>query len=305
MKMYFPFITLVVSFMLIHTPRVSAQPDAAPALRVMSFNLRYGTANDGDNHWDKRKELLVETIKAFNPDLLGTQETLAFQRDYLLKNMEGYEAFGVSREDGKDKGEMTTVLYRKDRFEKLEGATFWLSETPDAIASKGWDTSLPRICTWIKLRDLKVKDAPPVYFYNTHFDHRGSKARLESAKLIRRHIAALGAEARVVLTGDFNADEGSEPYKALFAEHDGKASPVLDTLRVFKPQRGDDEGSFNSFGPAPRPTPGSPGSPGKARIDWVAVSRQWTVTDAAIDRTHKNGRWPSDHFPVTAVIKAK
>ncbi len=276
-------------------PAIAEKTDNTGDIRVMSFNLRYGSANDGENHWDKRKELVVETIKAFKPDLLGTQETLAFQRDFLLKNMEGYEAFGISREDGKEKGEMTTVLYRKDRFERIEGATFWLSETPDVIASKGWDTSLPRICTWVKLRDLKVKDAPPVYFYNTHFDHRGPQARKESARLIREHIAKLGVEARVILAGDFNADEGSEPYKALFAEIDGKASPVLDTLRVFKPVRGDDEGTFNSFGP----------TPGKARIDWVGVSRHWTVLDAAIDRTRKDGRWPSDHFPVTAVIRGK
>lgn len=285
-------LTLATAFVLLAS---SAYADEPPTLRIMSFNIRYGTAKDGDNHWDKRKELVVETIKAFKPDLLGTQETLAFQRDYLVKHLEGFEAFGVSREDGKEKGEMTAVLYRKDRFEKLDGGHFWLSETPDVVGSKGWDTSLPRMATWIKLRDLKQKDGPPVYFFNTHFDHIGTKARLESAKLIRDRITQLGDDAHVVFTGDFNADEGSAPYKALVDELDGKPSPVVDTLRVFKPQRGEDEGSFNSFGPGP----------GKARIDWVLVSRQWTVIEAAIDRTQKNGRWPSDHFPVTAVVKLK
>ena len=283
----------VLTTLLILSPISFAQD--SPTLRIMSFNIRYGTAKDGENHWDKRKEMLVATIKAFRPDLLGTQETLGFQRDHLVKNLEGYEAFGVSREDGKEKGEMTAVLYRKDRFEKLDGGHFWLSETPDVIGSKGWDTSLPRMATWIKLRDLQRKDGPPVYFFNTHFDHIGPKARLESAKLIRQRIAKLGPDALVVFTGDFNADEGSPPYQALLSETEGKPSPVVDTLRIFKPRREEDEGSFNSFGPGP----------GKDRIDWILVSRQWAVLDAAIDRTQKNGRWPSDHFPVTAVLKLK
>lgn len=277
-------------------PAGERKPAPAPGdIRVMSFNLRYGTAKDGENHWDKRKDLVVEVVRAFDPDLLGTQETLAFQRDHLLGHLEGYDAFGVARDDGGERGEMTTVLWKKARFERVDGGTFWLSDTPDKVGTKGWDASLPRICTWVKLRDLLIKDAPPLYFYNTHFDHRGPTARTNSAKLLRKRVTGHGTDARVILTGDFNADEGSEPYKAVFGESEGKASPLRDTLRVFKPVRGDDEGSFNSFTP----------NPGKARIDWIGVTSHWTVLSAAIDRTRKDGRWPSDHFPVTAVVRAK
>jgi len=272
----------------------SAAPAAeADPVRVMSFNLRYGTAKDGENHWDKRKGLLLETIKAFEPDLLGTQETLAFQRDYLVEKLDGYEKFGVGRDDATEKGEMTAVLFRKARFEKIDGGHFWLSEQPDKPGSKSWDTSLTRMCTWVKLRDLKNKDAPPVYFFNTHFDHRGEQARVESAKLIRDRVAKLGEKAHVIVTGDFNAGEGSGPYKALIDEVDGKASPVVDTFRVAHPKRGESEGTFNGF----------KSKPGEGRIDWVLCSRNWTVAEAGIDRTQKDDRWPSDHFPVTAVLK--
>ena len=101
--------------------------DDAPTVRIMSFNVRYGTANDGPNHWDKRKDFLVETIKAFKPDLLGTQETLGFQRDYIAKGLEGYEAFGVGRDDGKDKGEMTAL---KDK--GLKCVVVWLTPQDQA-----------------------------------------------------------------------------------------------------------------------------------------------------------------------------
>src|SRR5688572_13023530 len=85
-------------------------------VRVLSFNIRYGTAADGENHWNQRKDFLIETIKAFDPDLLGTQETLGFQRDYLAEKLVQYESLGVGRVDGRENGEMMALYYRKARF---------------------------------------------------------------------------------------------------------------------------------------------------------------------------------------------
>ena len=118
----------------------------------MSFNIRYGTAQDGVNQWDKRQGWVVETIRAFAPDLLGTQETLGFQRDFLAMSLADYEGLGVGRDDGAEKGEMMALFYRRDRFEKLDGGHFWLSESPAEVGSKSWDSSLPRMVTWVKLR---------------------------------------------------------------------------------------------------------------------------------------------------------
>lgn len=262
-------------------------------VRVMSFNIRYGTAADGENHWDKRKEFLVETIKAFDPDILGTQETLGFQRDYLANQLPGYAHLGVGRTDGKGEGEMMAVYYKKDRFEKLGEGHFWLSETPDKVGSKSWDSSLPRMVTWVKLRDRKYPDAQPVLHLNTHFDHRGPTARLESAKLLRKKIEELGNGCAVIVTGDFNAAEGSEPYRALFGKEGDKPPPVVDTYRVAHPEKGANEGTGTAF--RATNTRGS-------RIDWIAVSSQWKVISAEIDRTQRDGRTPSDHFPVNAVL---
>lgn len=262
-------------------------------IKVMSFNIRYGTAKDGENHWDKRKELLADTITAFRPDLLGTQETLGFQRDFLVEKLSGYEAFGVGRDDGKEKGEMMAVFWRKDRFEKTDGGHFWLSETPTVAGSKSWDSSLPRMATWVKLKDKKA-GGKAVLWVNTHFDHIGKVSRVKAAKLIRSQIAALGEGCSVIVTGDFNSGEGSEPYRALFALNGKDESPVVDSYRVAHPKREENEGTTTPF--KARPSKGS-------RIDWIGVSRDWKVVSAAIDHTSRGGRTPSDHFPITAVIR--
>jgi len=262
-------------------------------LKVMSFNIRYGTAKDGDDHWDRRKAFLVETIQKFDPDLLGTQETLAFQRDFLKTKLAAYTPFGVGRDDGKDQGEMAALFFRTDRFEKLEGGHFWLSDTPATPGSKGWDAALPRVASWVKLKDKKAPDAKPVLFLNTHFDHRGLTARTESAKLIRKQVDVLGKGAALVVTGDFNAGEASGPYKALFDKSESGPAPVIDTFRTVHLTAGKEEGTFNGFKPTAVTGP---------RIDWIACSRDWKVTAAAIDRAVRDGRVPSDHFPVTAVL---
>lgn len=288
------FISAVLLFTL-NVTASAADPSPTP-VRVMSFNVRYATAPDGDNHWDKRKQLLADTVTTFDPDLLGTQETQAIQRDFLVEQLKGYEAFAAGRDDGKEKGEMAALFFRKERFEKTAGGHFWLSETPDTPGSKGWDAALPRIATWVKLTDRTDPKGKPVLFLNTHLDHMGEKARLQAAKLIRKKAVELGDGCRLIVTGDFNAGETSDPYTALFADADGKPSPLIDTLRTMYPTRGKHEGTFHGF--KPDTTDGD-------RIDWIGGSRDWNVRLVGIDHITKDGHAPSDHFPVTAVLRAK
>jgi len=272
--------------------------DQAPggqALRVMSFNIRYANPDDGENIWDRRKDFLAETIKAFGPDLLGTQETEGHQRDDLLTRLDGYEVLAAGRNDGRESGEMMALFYRKDRFEKLAGGHFWLSETPDVPGSKGWDTSLPRMTTWIKLKDRADPESKPIAFFNTHFDHRGKLARIESARLLRKKIDELGADCRVVVTGDFNSREGSEPYQVLFRAEPASSRQIADTYRATHPEsKPEEEGTTSGFRADSRST---------SRIDWIGVSTDWTIKEAAIVRAQKEGRTPSDHHAITAILQ--
>lgn len=275
-----------------------AEPSAEPPvlLRVMSFNIRYGTAEDGANHWKHRRNHLVETISNFQPDLLGTQETLADQRDFLLSELKEYDAVGVGRDDGREAGEMAALFYRRDRFEAIDSGHFWLSESPQQVASKGWDAALPRIATWVKLRDRKQPEAMPILFLNTHFDHRGELARAESARLVRLQLKSLGAGCRWIVTGDFNADPSAPAYRNLFDARDEGGSRLIDTLRAYRPTPAADEGTFSGF---------KPEQTGGSRIDWIGCSEAFEVRLAGIDRDAFEGRTPSDHFAVTAVLRPR
>lgn len=269
--------------------------DEPQTVRMMSFNIRYGTANDGANGWDKRKEFVVETIKAFKPDVLCTQEVLEFQRKYLAEALPGFEVWAKGRKaDGT--GEMTAIFYRKDRFRRGAAAHFWLSETPDKPGSKSWDSSLPRMVSWVALIDLKAPKRKPIVVFNTHFDHRGSKARLESAKLLFRLANGALPETPVIVSGDFNCGQGSPPYDVLFGKPGEKKSRLVDTYRAAHPKRALGEGTFSGF---------KPGGVRGPRIDWIGANEHWKVTSASIDRTSKDGRTPSDHFPVTAVLQRR
>lgn len=280
---------MVSAFVILLFDTSACAQENAKQLRIMSFNIRLGVAKDGENHWDKRKQLVVQTIKEFNPDIVGTQETWDFQAKYLRTKLADFTYIGRSRQqDGL--GEQCGILFRSSRFDKLIEGHFWLSESPDEPGSKSWDSSLPRMATWLKLWDRSNKNS--IYVINTHFDHRGQKARVESAKLIRKFIDSLPSESYVVVTGDFNAGENSGPYRALFDRSDDKDSPIVDTFRIVKPNATANEGTFNGFN----------GKTTGKRIDWIAASKKFGINSAKIVTTSFENRFPSDHFPVTSVL---
>ena len=258
------------------------------SLRVMSFNIRLGVANDGANRWEMRKELVVKTIKQYQPDLLGLQEVFPMQEEYLKNNLRGYKYYGRSRLVDPKEGEACAVMYKKGRFNVLSESTFWLSEKPTEPGSKSWDSSLPRIANMIGLED-KDAGGKKLFFINTHFDHRGKVAREESAKIIAQRVIELESGSRVIVVGDFNSGEGSKPYKTLLD------AGLFDTFRVFRPRKTDMESTLSGWN----------GRVSGNRIDWVLCTPKLDVLSASINRTHNGGRYPSDHYPVSSVLKYK
>jgi endonuclease/exonuclease/phosphatase family metal-dependent hydrolase len=189
-------------------------------LRVMSFNIRCGNAADGENRWEKRRDLMVETIRRFDPDLLGTQETLLFQAEFLGAQLPAYTRVGRGRDDGHTQGEQVTIFFKTDRFEELASGHFWLSEHPEQPGIRSWDSAITRMVTWAKLRDRKRDRA--FLWLNTHWDHVGAQSRIESAKLIRRWLTVHATNTPVIVTGDFNSHEDALPYRLMLGEDGGE-----------------------------------------------------------------------------------
>jgi endonuclease/exonuclease/phosphatase family metal-dependent hydrolase len=184
------------------------------ALVAGSYNLRNDNKSDVENGnaWAQRLPVIAGLIRFHEFEVLGTQEALHHQLLGLQKLLPAYSFTGCGRDDGHEAGEHTAIFFRKDRFNLLESGTFWLSPTPEK-PSKGWDAHLPRICTWAKL--AKVDGSGNLFVFNTHFDHRGAQARLESAKLILAKVQEIARDAPIILTGDFNVDQTSDSYRLL------------------------------------------------------------------------------------------
>lgn len=264
-------------------------------INVMTFNIRYPNPNDGFNYWPKRKELAASMIRFHEADIVGLQEAFRGQLDDLQGMLPNYRWFGLCRTDGsltpEPDNEFSAIFYRPDRLEWMEGNTFWLSPTPHVVGSKGWDAALPRIVTWAKFRDINTNRT--FYHFNTHFDHRGEKARAESAKLLIEQIAKIAGEEPVVITGDFNCNETSEPYQIITGRNN--KSGLTDAITVSKtPHHGPMGTSTNGF-----LFPGVPGG----RIDYIFIKNQVQVLKHANLSDSWGGRLPSDHLPVLARLR--
>ncbi len=262
---------------------------SASAFKVMSYNIRCGycEAEGTPQYWPERKFLLAHVIQTQQPDLIGLQEAELFQVADLIAMLPQYQWFGEGRDDGKTKGESTAVLYRKDKLQLLFAKTLWLSATPQQV-SRGWDAQLNR--TFTKTQFKHLPSGQTFYFINTHFDHQGAQAQLQSALLLKREVAQLSANHQVVLSGDFNVKPDSAPYQAL-------SQVMHDSALVAKQQLSKDTGTFNGFGR-------DPANPSQT-IDYIFVSHNLLVQSYQVDNRRYNGLYPSDHEAVVAVVNLK
>ncbi len=258
---------------------LSGQAPGPDAVVVMTFNIRYGSAQDGPNAWENRKEAVARLIARSTPDVLALQEALDFQLDDLSEVLGGYRKLGQHREGGSE-GEFSGLYVNTRNLRVLSWGEFWLSSHPDSVASVGWDAALPRMAVWADVEPLH--GGPTIRVYGTHFDHQGPEARLESARLIASH--ARGGPPSVVM-GDLNAGEASPPLEVFFESGFRSAFPTL------HPQS--EAGTFNGFRD---PSGGD-------RIDHILMDPRIDPLQAEILNDQANGVWPSDHFPVVAVLR--
>ena len=253
--------------------------------KILSYNIRYDNPADSADNWQFRKEELAERVLKIHPAIIGIQEALLSQTNYLKSVWSGYACYGVGREDGKEKGEMIPVFYDTTLFTCAESNTFWLSENPLA-PSKGWDAACERVVSIMVLVEKSTKEK--IYVFNTHWDHVGAVARQKSSDLISTLLDPLIMEkARIILMGDLNAKPEDFPVSTI-------SFKLQDTC----PARRQQKETFNGFGRK---------GTNRSHIDYVFVSPsklQRTTYKIPHWKT-KKGRWLSDHHPVFVTVSWK
>lgn len=255
-------------------------------LRVMTFNIRYNEPRDGVNAWPNRKEKAAGVIRFHKADLVGVQEALFGQLKDLQTALPDFAWCGVGRDDGKEQGEFSAILYRKSRFRLIDSQTTWLSETPLVPGSKGWGAHYARIITWAKFYDKQTKRT--FFHFNTHFDHEVERARQESARIMLKQTQQLPGKLPFIITGDFNTVEDSEPYRILTTHGNRIKDAAHSNLNPnFGPTS-----TFNAFGPL---------QPNR-KIDYIFAREDMIVTEHGVLADQWDGLWASDHLPVLAEI---
>jgi len=283
----------------------------AQRINVATYNIR--NANAGDvtrgNGWKQRCPVVTQLIQFHDFDIFGSQEVFKSQLDDMLNAMPEYDYIGVGRDDGKEKGEYSPVLYKKSKFKLLDSGHFWMSQVTDR-PNKGWDAALPRICCWGK---FKMKEGGKSFWlFNLHMDHIGVVARSESAKLILERIKSMCGKDPVILMGDFNVDQHNEAY--LLLNSSGVMKDVYDITGLKYALNG----TFNNF---------DPNLITDKRIDHIFVSKHFKAVkygvltdsyrsnvreDSVVRSTNfpkevslksSEARMPSDHFPVLTTLE--
>ena len=252
---------------------------------IMSFNIRYDNPNDKENWWEHRKSALTTMLLYYTPDILGVQEALHTQVQYLDSSLVDYKYIGVGRDDGKQKGEYTAIYYNTKKYKLLHSKTYWLSETPNTI-SVGWDASMERIVTVGEFQDKS--NGTRLYVFNAHFDHIGKLARKKSAALLLKLIEEMGIQnQKIILMGDLNCLPKDAPIQTL-------ETALADTYKISKAKPYGPVGTFNGFDLQSKLT---------KRIDYIFVKNVQVMQYLTIDDRRNNKLYLSDHFPVFVRIQ--
>lgn len=260
-------------------------------LNIATYNIRIKTPGDiNERSWDNRKAHVAQLINSYKFDVFGVQEIAeSTQGDDLASLLPAYRFFSKGRDNSAGtSGERIGIFYNKVRFREENNGFFFLSETPDAV-SKGWDAALNRICVWMKLYDTITKKS--FYFFNVHFDHVGTTARAESAKLVVAKIKEIAGDDYVICGGDFNAPPSETTV------HKAMTSYFDDSRVISETTPTGSVGTFNGW------SINSSTFTENKKIDYIYCKKFQVISYSVLNDKYVAEAYPSDHFPV--LIKCK
>ncbi|MHB1457759.1 MAG: endonuclease/exonuclease/phosphatase family protein [Armatimonadota bacterium] len=256
------------------------------SMKVMTYNLKFAVP-DPPNSWAQRRPVVAEMLRSVSPDIIGTQEGLYQQIKDIKCNCPEYDWIGLGR-DGGSRGEFCAIFYRSDRFEPLEFDHFWLSDTPDVVASRTWGNINVRMATWVRFRDCLT--GAEFYCVNTHLDHNVQMAKEKGARLILDRIEnSFDPSLPVIFTGDFNAIALTDPVYDILTRQGG----FSDTWYTSKTHIGPDYATFHNYS---QPELNGP------HIDWILTRGSIEAESTGVVLFSIDGQYPSDHCPVVCTL---
>lgn len=258
--------------------------------KIMSFNIRCGQCdNNNVNNWTGRKALVTDVITNYTPDLVGFQEMIGEQKEFISQQFPNLGFYGSGRDQDRN-GEGCYIFYNKNRFEvdSANSGTFWFSSTPDVPGTTDMGDIYKRICTYVRLKDKT--DGKYFYHCNTHITYIDTLQGKYLDFLVAQLTKRLTQPDPVVLTGDFNADENNAVVKK-FMNYNG-AFKFSDTYRMLHPDG--EAGTFHAF----------TGKPTEGKIDYIFINANlMKPIEAEIIRYNKNGLYPTDHFIIYSKLQ--
>ena len=263
-------------------------------LRAMTFNIRFDFENDGQNRWANRVDLIVKSVQQADPDVVCLQEDKTHQIEDLQPKLTDYEFIGRGR-NATGSGERCSILYKKDVFKVKDSGSFWLSDTPDVPGSNTWRDKYPRVVTWALLVP-KANKSHQVLVLNTHLaegnrdDIRRRGAEVMADWLKARVSGKDAEEIHVVISGDFNTGEGTDPYRVLT---DGEVK-LRDAWKEGKTVA-KSPGTFSGFR----------GLQTQERIDWILLGGPTRALRVVKMEDKIDDRWPSDHYALVADVELR
>lgn len=264
--------------------------------KVLTCNIRVALPEDDaiGLGWNARKEVCVQVIRRQQPDIIGFQEVLKEQADYLQQQMPKYALFGFDgpEMDANPVGyhgiAKNPIMYLKGRYELLTAGTYWLSETPLVAGSLSWNAARARHVNWVRLKEIKTGKEFRVV--NLHLDHKSPEAKVQQAKLMATESSQYLPAFPQILTGDFNSTMTSNVFEPV------KAAGFADSYAAI---HGDVDPGVTAHGFEPVD---SPKLSGKGKIDFIFCKGNCKPLAAGIIKDKPKGIFPSDHFFVQADI---
>ncbi|MDO6801470.1 endonuclease/exonuclease/phosphatase family protein [Wenyingzhuangia sp. 1_MG-2023] len=288
---------IIISFIILINSTQFMFAQSYSRVKVLSANIRVALQEDEIKNvgWSSRKDLVFKVIKNQNPDIICLQEVIEIQNNDFKKAFKKFKAIGYEgpemdpyKDGSYHKIAKNPILYNQQKYELVAAGQYWLSDTPQIAGSMAWNTSRARNVNWVRL--VEKSTGKQFRVLNTHLDHKSIKAKEHQIKMIIEEANQYQQKFPQILAGDFNSDQGTTVVKII-------KNYWKDSYGVLHENK---DSGFTAHG-----FQGNQFKSIKGKIDFIFYKGSITPLDASVIKDDFKGKYPSDHYFITAELSIK